>query len=113
MKNKELSPHQAQSLLAVLQKRFEQNMARHKGITWANVAAKLEKSPAKLWSLDQMEETGGEPDVVAYEKGQYLFVDCAAESPKGRRSLCYDKKAWDSDKKYDSRNQHQCGCQQI
>lgn len=97
MSNK-LSTNQTQALLSVLQKRFEQNMARHKGISWADVAAKLEKSPAKLWSLDQMEETGGEPDVVGYEKGQYLFVDCAAESPKGRRSLCYDKKAWDSRK---------------
>lgn len=97
MSNK-LSPNQAQALLSVLQKRFEQNIARHKGISWDDVAAKLEKSPAKLWSLDQMEETGGEPDVVGHEKGQYLFVDCAAESPKGRRSLCYDKKAWDSRK---------------
>lgn len=82
-------------LLIILQSRFDQNPHRHKGIQWVNVFAKLEANPGKLWSLHQMEETGGEPDVVGYEEanGEYLFYDCAPESPKGRRSFCYDGEA--------------------
>jgi len=92
---KKLSAAQQEELLKTLKARFENNTARHKGIEWAAVAAKLEASAAKLWSLNAMEETGGEPDVVAHDKktGEYTFVDCAAESPKGRRSICYDGEA--------------------
>lgn len=87
-----LSPKEHSSLLATLKARFEKNMDLHKGIGWDKVAAKLEKKPGALWSLHQMEETGGEPDVIGYDKkeNEYIFVDCAEESPKGRRSLCYD-----------------------
>lgn len=92
---KKLSSAQQEELLKTLKARFEKNTARHRGIEWAAVAAKLEASAAKLWSLNAMEETGGEPDVVAYDKktGEYTFFDCAAESPKGRRSTCYDGEA--------------------
>lgn len=97
-----LSPQEHAALLETLQDRFEANMQRHKGLKWASVAAKLEAKPEKLWSLQQMESTGGEPDVVDYDKksGEYLFVDCSAETPKGRRSLCYDQKALDSRKEH-------------
>ena len=97
---KELLPKQREELLRTLKARFEKNMDRHKGLVWAEVQAKLESSPEKLWSLSEMERTGGEPDVVAYEKkaGEYIFYDCAEESPKGRRSLCYDREALDSRK---------------
>lgn len=90
-----LSPEQRTQLLSLLQTRFEEHMHRHQGIEWAEVQAKLEANRGKLWSLEQMEETGGEPDVVGYDKqtGEYIFYDCAAESPKGRRSLCYDGEA--------------------
>jgi hypothetical protein len=83
-----------------LKERFEKNMRRHAGLEWANVQAKLEANPAKLWSLHEMERTGGEPDVVGYDRktAEFIFYDCAAESPKGRRSLCYDRAAWEARK---------------
>jgi hypothetical protein len=92
---KQLTAAQREELLSVLQTRFEKNKNRHKGITWDKVAAKLEGKSAKLWSLHAMEESGGEPDVVGYDKksGEYIFYDCSAESPKGRRSICYDHEA--------------------
>jgi len=92
---KKLSSEQRDELLGILKTRFEKNMKRHKGIAWANVQAKLEASPAKVWSLNAMEQTGGEPDVVGNDKktGDYIFYDCSAESPKGRRSVCYDHEA--------------------
>jgi Protein of unknown function (DUF4256) len=99
-KNNELSPKQREDLLKVLQARFEKNMNRHPGLAWSKVQAKLEANPGKLWSLSEMERTGGEPDVVAVDKnsGEFVFYDCAAESPKGRRSICYDREAWESRK---------------
>jgi hypothetical protein len=99
---KQLSPNQSAELLTELKERFEKNMARHKGIKWADVEARLTKSPSKLWSLSEMERTGGEPDVVAFDTkpGTLTFYDCSAESPKGRRSLCYDRKAWESRKEH-------------
>lgn len=102
MSKKKLAPEQREELLAELQKRFEINVNRHKGIEWAEVQAKLEASPEKLWSLAEMERTGGEPDVVGFDKktGEYVFYDCSAESPKGRRSLCYDRRAWESRKEH-------------
>ncbi|MBA3681201.1 MAG: DUF4256 domain-containing protein [Bacteroidetes bacterium] len=92
---KKLSSAQNEELLNVLKKRFEKNMKRHKGIEWATIQAKLEKNPGKLWVLDEMETTGGEPDVIGYDKktGEYIFCDCSEESPKGRRSVCYDHEA--------------------
>lgn len=107
MKNKkELLPEQREELLKTLKIRFEKNMDRHKGIEWAKVQAKLEASPEKLWSLDDMEITGGEPDVVGYDQktGEYIFYDCSAESPKGRRSLCYDAEALESRKEHKPQN---------
>ena len=101
MNNKKaLSPEQRKELLIALKARFEKNMNRHKGLTWAQVQAKLEASAEKLWSLNEMERTGGEPDVVGHDKktSEYMFYDCAAESPKGRRSICYDHKALESRK---------------
>ena len=90
--NLELSPEQGEELLKTLKARFEKNMSRHKGLEWAKVQAKLEAHPEKLSSLNAMESTGGEPDVVGYDNrtGEYIFYDCSAESPKGRRSVCYD-----------------------
>ncbi len=98
-KNK-LSPGQSGELLNILKARFEKNMKRHKGLDWDKVQARLEAHGAKLWSLEEMERTGGEPDVVGHDKktGEYIFYDCSAESPKGRRSLCYDRKALDARK---------------
>ncbi|WP_149697784.1 DUF4256 domain-containing protein [Chitinophaga sp. CF418] len=92
---KALSADQRGELLSVLSVRFEKNMNRHKGLEWAKVLARLDASPEKLWSLNEMEITGGEPDVVDHDKktGEYIFYDCSAESPKGRRSLCYDDEA--------------------
>lgn len=92
---KALSPGEARSLLAILSKRFADHPARHKGISWSEVEDRLQGQPGKLWSLAQMEATGGEPDVVGLEEatGAFLFFDCAPESPKGRRSLCYDPEA--------------------
>lgn len=94
-KNKKLSAEQSKELFGILKARFEKNMNRHKGIDWNKIQAKLEANSEKLWSLNQMEETGGEPDVVGYDKktGEYIFYDCSAESPKERRSLCYDDEA--------------------
>ncbi|MGE5860038.1 MAG: DUF4256 domain-containing protein [Ignavibacteria bacterium] len=99
---KALSPKQSEELLKALKARFEKNMNRHKGLEWAKIQAKLdsEHSGEKLWSLNEMERTGGEPDVVGHDKktGEYIFYDCSAESPKGRRSLCYDREALESRK---------------
>ena len=99
---KNLSPEQRVELLTELKERFEKNMGRHKGIKWSDVEARLEAKPEKLWSLGEMERTGGEPDVVAFDKksGECFFYDCSAESPKGRRSLCYDRTAWESRKEH-------------
>jgi hypothetical protein len=90
---KKLSPEQREELLKTLKARFEKNMNRHQGLDWAKVQAKLEANPEKLWSLNEMERTGGEPDVVGQDKktGEYIFYDCSAESPKGRRNVCYDR----------------------
>ena len=98
---KELLPEQIEELLHVLKTRFESNMDRHKDIEWVEVHAKLEANTHKLWSLNEMEITGGEPDVVGYneDKDEYIFYDCSAESPKGRRSICYDRQALESRKK--------------
>ena len=98
-KNK-LSSEQSEELLKTLKVRFEKNMNRHKGLEWAKVQAKLEGDAKKLWSLDEMERTGGEPDVVGYDKktDEYVFYDCSAESPKGRRSICYDREALEARK---------------
>jgi Protein of unknown function (DUF4256) len=103
---KELSPEQREELLTALKARFERNMNRHKGLEWAKVHAKLEASPEKLWSLGEMERTGGEPDVVGHDKstGEYVFFDCSAESPNGRRSVCYDREGLDSRKEHKPEN---------
>jgi len=99
---KELSSKQREELLKTLKARFEKNMNRHKGIEWTKVHAKLQANTEKLWSLNAMEETGGEPDVVGYDKktGEYLFYDCSAESPKDRRSVCYDDEALEKRKEH-------------
>lgn len=103
---KALSIKVAQALLEVLQNRFEKNMNRHKGLKWERIQEKLESQPAKLWSIHQMEQTGGEPDVIGYDKkgGEYIFCDCSVESPKGRRSVCYDHKALASRKEHPPKN---------
>ena len=103
---KQLTSTELDSLLELLKKRFEKNTHRHKEIDWINVRAKLLESPEKLWSLQEMENTGGEPDVVSYDqqKDEYLFVDCSPESPKGRRSLCYDREALESRKDHPPKN---------
>jgi Protein of unknown function (DUF4256) len=94
----DLSPEQREDLLKALKARFEKNMNRHKGLEWAQVQGKLEANAEKLWSLNEMERTGGEPDVIGHDKktGEYIFCDCSAESPKGRRSVCYDREALES-----------------
>lgn len=99
---KKLSADQTESLLKVLKSRFEKNMNRHKGLSWAKIQAKLEASAGKLWSLEEMEASGGEPDVVGYDKkkDEYIFYDCAAETPKGRRSICYDHEALEARKEH-------------
>jgi len=99
---KELSPEKREELLRGLKARFEKNMNRHKDLEWAKIRAKLETSTEKLWSLNEMERTGGEPDVVGHDKktGEYIFYDCSAESPKGRRSICYDREALESRKEH-------------
>jgi hypothetical protein len=99
---KKLSSGQREELLKILKARFEKNTNRHKGVEWAKVQAKLEAAPEKLWSLSEMERTGGEPDVVGFDKksGEYVFYDCSAESPKGRRSVCYDREALDARKEH-------------
>jgi hypothetical protein len=103
---KELLPEQREVLLGALKARFEKNMNRHKGLQWAEVQAKLNANTQKLWSLSEMERTGGEPDVVDYDKktDEYIFYDCAAESPKGRRSICYDREGWESRKEHKPEN---------
>lgn len=103
---KKFSAKQKEELLHVLKARFEKNMNRHKNIEWAKVEEKLEKNPTKLWSLNEMEATGGEPDVVGQvkRKGEFIFYDCSVESPKGRRSLCYDREALESRKKHKPKN---------
>ncbi|MEC2054153.1 DUF4256 domain-containing protein [Peribacillus psychrosaccharolyticus] len=102
----ELSLEQREELLIVLKARFEKNKQRHNDIDWAKVQSKLEAIPAKLWSLNEMEMTGGEPDVVGYdeEMDEYIFYDCSAESPKGRRSVCYDREGLESRKKHKPEN---------
>lgn len=103
---KKLSASQREELLHVLRSRFEKNMDRHKGISWDMIQAKLDGNPAKLWSLNAMEGTGGEPDVVGYDKktDEYIFCDCSAESPKGRRSICYDHEALEARKEHKPEN---------
>src|SRR5258705_13352111 len=103
---KELSPKQREELLGALKARFEKNINRHKGLEWAKIRAKLEANAEKLWSLNEMERTGGEPDVVGHDKktGDYIFYDCSAESPKGRRSVCYDHAALQSRKEHKPKN---------
>ena len=100
MSNVTLSKKQREEIAGALKARFEKNMNRHQGLTWAGVQAKLDANAQKLWSLNEMESTGGEPDVVGHDKktGEYIFYDCSAESPKGRRSLCYDHEALESRK---------------
>ena len=99
---KELSPKQREELLTTLKARFEKNMNRHQGLEWTKVRARLEANAEKLWSLNEMERTGGEPDIVGQDKntGEYAFYDCSPESPKGRTSLCYDREALDSRKEH-------------
>ena len=101
-----LSPEKRERLLGALRARFETNMNRHEGLAWTEIQTKLEAHPEKLWSLHQMEGTGGEPDVVGRDEttGQYLFYDCSAESPKGRRSVCYDREALDARKQHKPEN---------
>ncbi len=103
---KKLPAAQSSALLKTLKTRFEKNMNRHKGIEWAKVEAKLTADPEKLWSLNEMEATGGEPDVVGYDKktGEYIFYDCSAESPAGRRSFCYDHEALEKRKENKPKN---------
>lgn len=103
---KELSPQQGEELLQTLKARFEKNLNRHKGLEWARVQAKLEANPEKLWSLSEMERTGGEPDVVGYDEkmGEIIFYDCSAESPKGRINVCYDGEALESRKEFKPKN---------
>lgn len=101
-----MTPNEQTELLTVLEKRFEENMARHQGLDWIKVHAKLQANDEKLWSLGEMERTGGEPDVVGFDAttGEYIFYDCSEESPKGRRSLCYDREALDSRKEHKPAN---------
>ena len=101
-----MTPDEQNELLTVLKTRFEENMARHEGLDWLKVQAKLEANDEKLWSLGEMERTGGEPDVVGFDAktGEYIFYDCSEESPKGRRSLCYDREALDSRKEHKPAN---------
>ena len=103
---KELSPEQKEELLSALKDRFEKNLNRHKGLDWAKVQARLEAKPDKLWSLAEMERTGGEPDVVGQDKksGEFVFMDCSAQSPKGRVSFCYDRAALDARKEHKPKN---------
>lgn len=104
--NDTLLPEQHEKLMKTLKSRFEENMNRHKGIVWDAVQAKLEENTTKLWSLNEMERTGGEPDVIGYdnESHEYIFCDCSVESPKGRRSICYDRAALESRKKHQPEN---------
>lgn len=106
MNNEKLTASQQAELLNTLQARFEQNMNRHESLRWTEVQARLEANPQKLWSLNEMEQTGGEPDVVGYDQKtrEYIFYDCSAESPKGRRSLCYDRAALEARKEHKPKN---------
>lgn len=106
MTNKELTHEQQEELIKTLKARFEKNNERHEGIDWASVQAKLDANLEKLWSLHEMEATGGEPDVVGYDAktDEYIFYDCSAESPKGRRSICYDREAWEARKNHKPEN---------
>lgn len=117
---KQLSPETSQELLNILQTRFNQNKNRHLGIEWNDVLSKLESNPDKLWSLQEMEKTGGEPDVIGFNESsnEYLFCDCSTESPKGRRSLCYDQQALEERKEYKPENSameiaHQMGIEML
>ncbi len=103
---KELFEEQRKELYRALKVRFEKNMTRHQGLEWASIQAKLETTAEKLWSLNEMERTGGEPDVVGHDKNsdEYIFYDCSAESPKGRRSVCYDREALESRKEFKPQN---------
>src|SRR5688500_4539382 len=103
---KALSPKQREELLRALKARFEKNMNRHEGLEWAKVEARLEARPEKLGSLSEMENTGGEPDVVGHDQksGEFIFFDCSPESPKGRTSVCYDREALDSRKEFKPKN---------
>jgi hypothetical protein len=105
-RGKDMKAKQHEELLRALKTRFEKNMNRHKGLEWAKVQAKLEANTEKLWALNEMERTGGEPDVVGYDKktGEYIFYDCSAESPKGRRSVCYDREGLESRKEHKPEN---------
>lgn len=106
---KELSPEQRERLLSVVKNRFEKNMHRHPGLDWTKIQAKLEANPEKLWSLNEMERTGGEPDVVGFdpETGEFIFYDCSPESPEGRRNICYDRAALESRKEHKPQNSAQ------
>ena len=97
---KKLSPQKREELLGALKARFEKNLNRHKGLAWAKVQARLEANAGKLWSLQEMERTGGEPDVVGLKSGEYIFFDCSAETPKGRTSVCYDREGLESRKEH-------------
>ena len=103
---KDLSREQREEFLKTLKVRFEKNMNRHEGLEWSKIKARLEANPEKLWSIHQMEDTGGEPDVAGHDKktGEYVFIDCAAESPKGRTSLCYDREALNARKEHKPKN---------
>lgn len=103
---KELSPEQREELLRILKSRFQKNMNRHKGLEWVDIQTKLEADAEKLWSVNEMESTGGEPDVVGHDKntGEYIFYDCSPESPKGRRNLCYDREALEARKEFKPAN---------
>src|ERR1700739_1224872 len=105
-KKKALSPEQHKDVLLAVKTRFEKNLNRHKGLEWANVQTKLEANPEKLWSLNEMERTGGEPDVVDHDRktGEYIFCDCSAETPKGRRNVCYDRDAQEARKEFKPEN---------
>ena len=104
--NKQLIAHQSKEILEILKTRFEKNMKRHTAIKWLKVQEKLEANPEKIWSLYQMEKTDGEPDVIGFDKktNEYIFYDCSAESPKGRRSLCYDNEALEARKEHKPKN---------
>jgi len=104
--SKKITPAQREELISTLKSRFEKNMKRHKGLEWAKVEARLKANGEHLWSLNEMERTGGEPDVVGFDKktGAYTFYDCSAESPKGRRSICYDRAALDARKEHKPAN---------
>jgi hypothetical protein len=112
---KKLSAEQTKELLTVLKARFEKNMARHKGLDWDKVQAKLESSPEKLWSLEEMEISEGEPDVIGFDKktNQYVFCDCSEESPKGRRSVCYDRTALNARKEHKPKNSAMDLCEEM